>query len=315
MKNIISFFVSIIIIVIVVLNFDVIIDTVKDIRFIDNEIVIPDSNQWRKNYEFKYFKETDDFTPSDYDDLVEIFYTIFNNGWKEFSFYCSVDYEDCIDDVKDLSNSKVFLAEMSNFVHPYNKYDGIETNVNVYFDNTIEVIVKLKMNYTDEEIETIDREIVQLMSDNINDTMSDREKIKVMHDVIINKTKYDKLKSDNGNSPYDSERITGLLHEHYAVCSAYTEIMAVILDKLDIPNFMIASPGIDDEEGHIWNAVYLDNRWYHLDLTWDDPITTSGRNVLLHDYFLITDNDLTKLDIAATKRKHIYNRDIYLEFN
>ena len=62
-------------------------------------------------------------------------------------------------------------------------------------------------------------------------------------------------------------------------------------------------------------VVYLDGKWYHLDLTWDDPLTTSGKNMLLHDYFLITDKELTKLDMEATKREHIYNRDIYLEFN
>ncbi len=143
----------------------------------------------------------------------------------------------------------------------------------------------------------------------IDDSMTLREKIKVLHDAIINNTKYDEARADTNESQYDSSRIQGVLYDHYAICSGYTDIMAVILSKLDVPNYKIAS------EEHVWNAVYIDNNWYHLDLTWDDPISTSGRDILLHDYFLISDNDLTKLDMKATKREHIYNRDIYLEFN
>ena len=40
---------------------------------------------------------------------------------------------------------------------------------------------------------------------------------------------------------------------------------------------------------HIWNLVYLDEKWYHLDLTWDDPIITGGGRVtdtIKYAYFL-----------------------------
>lgn len=48
------------------------------------------------------------------------------------------------------------------------------------------------------------------------------------------------------------------------VCSGYADAFALILDRLGIRNFKVSS------ENHIWNVVYIDNGWLHIDSTWDD---------------------------------------------
>ena len=80
--------------------------------------------------------------------------------------------------------------------------------------------------------------------------------------------------------------------------------MALFLDYYNIPNFKISS------DNHIWNAVYLNGEWRHLDLTWDDPVTTSGRDLLEYNFFLIDDNELKAQDLT----EHTYDIDIYKEF-
>ena len=60
---------------------------------------------------------------------------------------------------------------------------------------------------------------------------------------------------------------------------------------------------------HVWNAVYLDNTWKHLDLTWDDPVASDNRDYLEHDYFLIDTNSLIKKE----KTQHMFNQEIYSE--
>ena len=37
----------------------------------------------------------------------------------------------------------------------------------------------------------------------------------------------------------------------------------------------------------MWNYIKLDENWYGVDVTWDDPIVTGGlnKNVLRHTYF------------------------------
>ncbi len=304
LKNIISFFVSVALIAVVIINKDYLVDNVRKVIFSNREVVLDEANIWKKDYEFKYFHQTYDFMPESYDDVVNIFYTTLNNGWKEFTFYCDVDYEDCLEDVSSLSYDEKFLAEMNNYVHPYNGYTTIRTT----YDDTGEVTIKIDKLYSNDEIAKIDQDIDNLMNEYLTDSMTMEEKIKKMHDVIINNTKYDEVRANTNQSDYDSARITGLLYEHYAICSGYTDTMAVILSKLDVKNFKVAS------NNHVWNALQLDGKWYHLDLTWDDPLTSSGRDVLYHTYFLVDDTELTKLNMKESLGEHTYNRDIYLEF-
>ena len=76
-----------------------------------------------------------------------------------------------------------------------------------------------------------------------------------------------------------------------------------MLERLGIENFKIAS------DNHIWNAINLDGTWKHLDLTWDDPITTTGVNTITHDYYLISTKKLLTLD----QTEHNFNQEIYTE--
>ena len=219
MKNIISFFVSFIVIVVIVLNLDTIITTIRTAIFSTREPIILEGNEWEKDYGFKFFQESEDFKPTNYSDLVDIFYTALDKGWDEFTFYCDVDYEECLDDVADLSYDEKLLADMNNFIHPYNSYSTIKT----VYDDTGEITIKIDRLYSDEEIKKLDKDIDELMNSYLLDAMSTRDKIKTMHDVIIKNTKYDKVKAETNQSEYDSSRINGVLYDHYAICSGYTE--------------------------------------------------------------------------------------------
>ena len=76
------------------------------------------------------------------------------------------------------------------------------------------------------------------------------------------------------------------------------------IHRLDINNFRITG------SNHIWNLVNIDG-WKHLDATWDDPVTNTGEDILIHDYFLITTKELKKADEV----EHQFNKDIYIEAN
>ena len=136
----------------------------------------------------------------------------------------------------------------------------------------------------------------------------DREtKIKTIHDYIINNTKYDVDKANHGQSNYDSSRATGVLFEGYGICSGYTDVMAIFLNKIGIDNFKVSS------DTHIWNAINYNNGWYHIDATWDDPVSQSGIDSLSHDYFIISTEQLKNLDINNTD--HNFDNKYYLYFS
>ena len=77
--------------------------------------------------------------------------------------------------------------------------------------------------------------------------------------------------------------------------------MMLFLERFKIPNYKIAT------ENHVWNYVKVNNEWLHLDLTWDDPITNNGKNILDDSFFLITDEELKSLE----KEEHNYDTSIY----
>lgn len=299
LKNIISFFISLIVIICIAINFDTVKDKVMELIY-GKQPVIKEANQYYKDDEFMFAKMSSDYNPTNYQDLIDIFYSSLNNGWKEFTFYCPVEYENCIDDVTAISHNQVLLSDLNNFVHPYNSYSTIK----IFYDDAGTITIKVTRLYDDNEIKKIDYEIDKIIKELVTDGMSDRDKIKVLHDYIINNTKYDQ--NDKETTIYDSSRINGLLFEHFAVCSGYTDTMAVMLEKLDIKNYKIAS------EAHVWNAVFIDGYWRHLDLTWDDPIVASGKDILDDSYFLIDSDKLEELD--KKEKEHIFDTSVYLEF-
>ena len=96
------------------------------------------------------------------------------------------------------------------------------------------------------------------------------DKVKYIHDYIINTTSYDEDSTlNNGN-------IYGTLVNHKAVCEGYAETIKYLLDKLDIPCVIVYGDGLKEDgskEYHSWNYVRMDDgNWYAIDATWDDPI-------------------------------------------
>ena len=143
----------------------------------------------------------------------------------------------------------------------------------------------------------------EIITKQVKNTKDERDIIKIIHDYIINNTKYDSDKSDRNIEKYNSNIAYGPLLQGYGLCGGYTDAMAIFLDYYDIPNYKVIS------ENHIWNAVYLNNKWYHLDLTWDDPVMKDGSNTLEYTFFLITTKELEE---QATNQ-HIFNKSVFSE--
>ncbi len=265
----------------------------------NKDATVLNNNEYANNNDYSYVKLTDDFVPKNKNDIINIYYTILNSGMSSFTFYCSNEYKDCINDINYISNNQILLSEINNFVPVYNSFQNIDTE----FDSLGKVTITITHNYTNSQIETIKSKVDDIYNELIKDNMNDNEKIKSIHDYIINTTKYDTDRSDNKITKYHSDIAYGALIEHYAICGGYADSMKLFLDKLNIPNYKISS------ENHIWNLVKLDNKWYHLDLTWDDPVTSTGEDVLEYDYFLITTEQLKKLETD----QHIFDENVYQE--
>lgn len=264
-----------------------------------NKIIIPKVNEY-KTFEghYEYVQDTDNFIPNSRQDILNIIYTILNSGWNEFTFYCPDEYTTCIDEVINITNDNVVLSNINGFVHPYNTFKSIETSYN----NRGKVTLNIYKTYTEDMINTLNKKVDEVYSNLINDSMNTTDKIKAIHDFIINNSKYDNDRI-NGITKYNSNTAYGNLIQGYGICSGYTDTMAIFLNKMGIENYKISS------DNHIWNLVYLNGEWLNLDLTFDDPVVDPQEDVLYHDYFLIDTNTLLKLD----KEEHIFDANVFKE--
>lgn len=256
-----------------------------------------EKNEYSREFNFKYVSNTENFTPNNKQDILNIYYTVINSGMNTFTFYCPLEYENCINDVKDIANNQITISNINNFVHPYNGFKDLETEI----DSLGKINLNINRNYTEEMKIILNYKIEEIMKKNVTDTMTLKEKIKVIHDYIINNTKYDEERSDKNVIHYKSDTAYGALIEGYALCGGYTDAMMLFLEKLGVKNYKIAS------QNHVWNYVYLENNWLNLDLTWDDPVNKNGKDILEHTFFLITDKEMLKLDTT----EHTYDKNVY----
>lgn len=275
--------------------------------------VLDINSSYKKDYNFYFVKNVNSFTPLSKGDLKNIFFTIVNSGWKNFTFYCPSEYTNCITDMKELSQNQNLLTHINNFVHPFLSFSNIRTSLS----ESGEINVEVEYLYNEEQIKEIDEKIDLYIKENIKEDMSVYDRIMNFHDYIINHTKYDVERNEKGDSKYLSYIAYGPLMQGYATCNGYTDVMAIFLEKLNIVNYKIATtPPLDSEvQGHVWNAVYVDNEWLHLDLTWDDPVSNDGKDYLQHKYFLVNNEELRKSDEGEVEvLEHLYDPSIYLEF-
>jgi len=315
MKRIITIIICLSIILLTLIN----IDSITDRIVIILNPTYKSSNNLNgitnKNGDFEFVSNTKNFTPFGKQDILNIFYTILNNGNETGTFYCPKEYKNCIDDVKNISKDKDLLTHLNNFLHPFKSFEKIKSDI--YDTGEIQIKIdyiykKEEINYLNTEIDRLIKELITNSKENKKDdekeeTNEDYDKIKIIHDFIINTTKYD----INNNKDTKSYNAYGALKNHLATCNGYTDLMAIFLSKMGYENFKIATT--NETTGHVWNVVKINNEWLHLDLTWDDPVSSDGKDYLYHKYFLINTEGLIKADENITSKEHDFNRAIYSE--
>lgn len=265
----------------------------------NTNVTLGEKNKYYRNYDFSYVQNTENFNPECRQDILNIYYTAINAGKNTFTFYCSKDYTTCLDDIKELANNQETLSYINNFVHPYNGFQHIETE----YDSLGKITLTIHKSYTKQDIAEIEKKLDFIEQNVFDKNKSTIENIKNAHDYIINTTQYDTTKKETGETTHKSDIAYGPLVEGYGICGGYTDAMELLLERLSVESYKVAS------DNHIWNGVKLDNKWYHLDLTWDDPVTTDNTHILDDSFFLINTEKLMEIETV----EHQFNQDIYVE--
>lgn len=255
-------------------------------------------NKYRKKENYGYVMINENTTLKNKDDVKNMIYTYLDAGWDYYTVKCDADYLDCTNDIKEIVQNNTYLTDLSNFVHPFNTFDKINTT----FAASGKVKLKKEPRYSDSQIDTLNKKVDEIYKENYDSSKNVSENIKIFHDYIVNHTKYDQSNT-TGLSNVGSSSAYGVLIDGIGICSGYSDAMQLFLEKMNVKNYRISS------STHEWNLVYVEGAWRHLDLTWDDPIMSDGSDALKEDYFLIDTNTLLSKDDG----EHNFDSSIYIE--
>lgn len=196
----------------------------------------------------------------------------------------------------------------SDFDYLKYKVESIYAQVNG-LGNILTVTYKFKYNESASESKKVDDRIKKLFKKWNIDSLKDYEKIKKIHDFIIENASYDT--SMRKYSAYSN------LFQKTSTCQGYMSLAYKMLTEAGIPCRVITGNG--NGEAHGWNIVYLDGRWYNLDSTWDDPLTWNGEEILTYDFFLKADKDFPnhvrdeEFQNEEFNKKYVMSKESYKE--
>lgn len=183
----------------------------------------------------------------------------FQSAWNAFS-YDNVD-------LFYIDVSKINLITETTtlgVIDTYRVFLGPGENAN-YFHSSFQEAEQVKQEK--QAIEELRNKVIEATKED-----DDFTKIKKIHNWLVKNLSYD----ETSNNKYT---IYGPLREAKAVCEGYARSFKYILDGAKIPCVLVAGTATDDEgkaELHAWNYVQINQKWYAIDVTWDDPIITGG---------------------------------------
>ena len=124
----------------------------------------------------------------------------------------------------------------------------------------------------------------------------------MVHDYLVDSIEYDS--SISKNHIYD---IYGALVSRECVCEGYAKAFQYLMNEVGIDNVIVIGTGTNSNnqtESHAWNYVKLDNNWYAVDVTWDDPILIGTGKLpekSKYKYFLKGSNTFEKDHILSNQ--------------
>ena len=147
------------------------------------------------------------------------------------------------------------------------------------------VDLKIKYFQAPPQTKAVEEFAVKFVATSIKSTMTDLEKLIVVHDYVINSVKYDY--TFKNRSPYSA------IKEKKSVCSGFALLAGKLLEIAKVKQFYVtgdsSDPTTHKSGKHIWNKINLNGLWYNIDFTWDSCCKESNPYI----YFCVTDSQIS----------------------
>lgn len=128
----------------------------------------------------------------------------------------------------------------------------------------------------------------------INEEMPDYEKEYRIHNELVKRVRYSKIDDDIIAETW-SQNIVGVFTDmHISVCAGYAKAFQLLMNRCGIECLYITGyisyDTSNERLSHAWNLICLDNEWYNVDVTWDDPDEGIEEAIPQYDYYNFTDS-------------------------
>ncbi|NFL04166.1 transglutaminase domain-containing protein [Clostridium botulinum] len=160
--------------------------------------------------------------------------------------------------------------------------------------------------------------VKRIVKEVVKDDMTSVEKELALHDYVVKHADYNMEGLKKNPADLEDHSAYGVLVLGKGVCESYAKAMHLLLNEAGIEcKYATGYKKNKDGSqggGHAWNIVKLDNEWYNLDATWDDPVSDrvgrSDKDVVvspvIHTYFNVTDDIFNKDHIRGEYEQKNY---------
>lgn len=121
---------------------------------------------------------------------------------------------------------------------------------------------------------------------------SEFEKEEYIHRYLIEKVQYEL----NNSLPVHSAH--SVFVNNKAVCDGISKAAKILMDSVGIRSIVISGESVHSNTpssggGHAWNIVWIANKPYHVDFTFDNNMSDKGK-LIRYDYFNLSDEQIKK---------------------
>lgn len=215
---------------------------------------------------------------------------IFVPTWKEKEY---MDY---------ISAKSVHLIKYAREFQTMYSYGSGRINIKVIYSKGYQCMAYLQ-NPTvpvGDDIKELAMKGFNIYKDKFEHISTEYKLVRAIHDYIADSLVYDERERP------ESSDLDGALNTGRATCGGYSAMFQFFTFIGGLDCEMVYGTSINRKgqvENHAWNVVKVDGNWYNIDVTWDDPVTNTGEQIIRHNYFLISDSVLAK--------DHTWERSFY----
>jgi hypothetical protein len=227
--------------------------------------------------------------------LVELFFKLNETMKLTTNFYLSPQ-----DILQLLGNRRIFPFDNSSSCETTYLGSICYIKIEITYTQGCKIFMGILNMSNAEKLNDNDRLVLEKITDIqkkiISPSMNSIQKERVVHDYLISTSKYDHENYLKNTIPPESYTPYGLLFNHVAVCQSYAETFMLFMILLNIECYMVTGKvknEVLNSNNHAWNIVKINGKYFHVDVTFDNPIPyTIG--MISHNYFNRSDDFMLK---------------------